>query len=92
MPTAAWMACGRPECSRNCDACLGVETLGHIVQQCLSKHAARVDQHDKVVGKIVKALMQNQWCDLVELTINTPEGIRHPDIVVVVRWLCLPRC
>ena len=85
MPTAAWMACGRPECSRNCDACLGVETLGHIVQQCLSKHAARVDQHDKVVGKIVKALMQNQWHVLVEPTINKPEGVRCLDIVVEAR-------
>ena len=26
--------------------------------------------------------MQNQWCVLVEPTINTPEGIRRPDIVV----------
>ena len=77
MPTAAWMACGHPERSRNSDACLGVETLGHIVQQCPRIYAARVDLHDKVVGKIVKALMQNQWHVLVEPTINMPPGIRR---------------
>ncbi|RLJ22878.1 hypothetical protein DJ031_00040 [bacterium endosymbiont of Escarpia laminata] len=80
--TALRASRGRPEASTRCDACRGVESLGHILQVCPRTHHTRCDRHDGINSYLKTVLGKKGYTTRVEPSIPTPAGIRRPDLVV----------
>lgn len=73
---------GHPGASMNCDACGELEGLSHIVQRCCRTAKPRDGRHDSVCEYLAGVLRAKGMDVVQEPAIETPAGIRQPDIVV----------
>lgn len=83
LPTRSRTSRGRVR-DRFCRAgCNYPETLNHVIQQCHRTHSARINRHDAVAAYVAQKLEKKDYVVHVEPRIETPEGIRKPDLVAV---------
>ncbi len=74
---------GRPAAPTRCDKmCNQQESLGHILQRCPSVQPWRIRRHDGVFDLLAKQLGKKGWSTCREPSIQTPAGIRRPDLIV----------
>ncbi len=81
-PTRARQSRGRSGIAPMCDAgCPARETLGHMSQSCSRTHDKIVERHDGVCKLIAKRLERLGYAVRREQGIQTPDGLRRPDII-----------
>lgn len=81
IPTKSRSSRGRAN-DRSCRAGCGVvETMNHIQQICFRTHATRISRHNAICKYIAKKLLQKSFLVWEEPIIQTPDGIRKPDVV-----------
>jgi hypothetical protein len=73
---------GHPRASMNCDTCGEPEGLSHIVQRCCRTAKSRDGTHDSICTYLADVLRAKEMELVQEPAIETPAGIRRPDIVV----------
>jgi hypothetical protein len=74
---------------RKCKTC--VETLAHVLGQCMHTKKQRIHRHDEIRDLISKKLATNgkNYKVIEEAAIETPLGTRKPDLVVIKRGRAL---
>jgi len=84
LPTLARFHRGQKNVRKSCRAgCKEIESLHHVLQVCPRTHDIRCSRHNRVSKKLASFLKQKGHKVYEEPLINTPSGLRKPDIICV---------
>lgn len=82
-PTRKRTARGRPNKPTTCRAgCRRVETLQHVVQECVRTHGGRTLRHDRVVDMLADEFKTKGYAVEKEVYLRTSEELFKPDLVM----------
>ncbi|CAH3170888.1 unnamed protein product [Porites evermanni] len=73
----------QPHTDIRCNCCGNSESLGHILQTCPRTYASCIARHDKIVDQVRSGAERIGYGIRREPAIQTPAGIRKPDLVLV---------